>query len=302
MAIGYRCDGCSIVRADRWRGTCPGCGGFYSIRRTATSVEGAEEGPPPRGQLVSLNDVTAATLERISCGFAGVDKILGTDPVTGLSGIAAKGGQAIQIYGAPGVGKSSWLIQVAQNLAKQRYPTLYVIGEESIMQVKARADRIIKKIHKNLVCIEETDLDAILYQLDEVRPTVAVIDSINTVAVEDYAAGSTSAMRIAARELYKFTQTNGICLILVVQMNKAGDDFTGPKELEHIVDTSLFFTLDRKGRRVLRCDTKNRFGSTPAEQLFEMRENGLFEIDDVPEEPPAPPTTTPEPPVLRSVP
>lgn len=276
MAIGYRCEGCNIVRAEKWRGPCPGCAGFFSIRRTVSS-EGTEEGPPPRGQILSLNAVTASSLERISVGFPGIDRILGADPLTSEQGIAAKGGQAIQVCGAPGMGKSTWLLQVARNLTKQRYTVLYVVAEESMQQVKARADRL-GKFNDKMIALEEQDLDSILYQAEEVAPDVVIIDSINAISVEDYAAGSVSGMRIAAREIYKFTQTNGIGLFLVVQVDKSGTDFAGPKELEHIIDTSLF--LDNK--RCLRCDSKNRFGLTPASQRLQMTETGLIEIDEEP--------------------
>lgn len=276
MAIGYRCEGCSIIRAERWRGPCPGCYGFFNIRRTVSS-EGTEEGPPPRGQILSLNAVTASSLERISVGFPGIDRILGTDPITGEQGIAAKGGQAVQIYGAPGSGKSTLLLQMAQRLTKQRYTVFYVVGEESMQQVKARADRV-GKFNDKMIALEEQDLDSILYQMEEVAPDIVIIDSINALSVEDYAAGSVPGMRIAAREIYKYTQTNGIGLFLVVQVDKSGTEFSGPKELEHIIDTSLF--LDNKRR--LRCDSKNRFGLTPASQLLQMKENGLVEIDDPP--------------------
>lgn len=274
MAIGYRCEGCNIVRADKWRGPCPGCAGLYNIRRTVSS-EGTEEGPPPRGQILSLNAVTASSLERISVGFPGIDRILGTDPVTGENGLAAKGGQAVQIYGAPGGGKSTLLLQFCWYLTKQRYTVLYVAGEESMQQIKGRADRI-GKFNGKMIALEEQDLDSILYQMEEVAPTVVIVDSINAISVEDYAPGSTSGMRIAAREIYKYTQTNGVGLFLVTQVDKSGTEFSGPKELEHIIDTSLF--LD--GKRILRCDSKNRFGLTPASQRLQMTEAGLIEIAD----------------------
>lgn len=278
MAIGYRCEGCGVVRAETWRGMCPACYSYNNIRRTVAS-EGVEEGPPPRGQIVNLNAVSAACLERVSTGFAGIDRILGTDPVTGVSGIAAKGGQAIQVYGVPGSGKSTLLLQVCRELTKQRYTVLYVAGEESLQQIKSRADRL-GRFNSKMIAIEEQDLDEILYSFEEANPTVAVIDSIQTISVEDYSPGSLAGMRIAAREIYKFTQSRGIGLFFVVQVNKTGDDFAGPKEIEHIVDTSLFLRVDKNGLRKLDCNTKNRFGLTPASQAFRMTDKGLVEVAD----------------------
>jgi len=298
LAIGYRCEGCGIVRGDRWTGFCPGCHSLFNIRRTVSS-EGHEEGPAPHGELVHLSDVSAASYERISTGFAGVDRILGIDPATGNCGIAARAGQATQIYGQPGSGKSSLILQICQQLTKQRYTALYVAGEESLQQVKARADRF-GKFNKHMILLEEQDLDAIIDKLDEVQPTVAVIDSVQTISVEDYSQGSISSMRIGAREITKLTKANGIALFLVTQMDKSGTDFAGPKELEHIVDTSLYLSLDRKGRRILSAETKNRFGNTPAHQLFKMTEAGLVEIEEEKEPEPEPSPTSP--PDLKSVP
>jgi DNA repair protein RadA/Sms len=237
----------------------------------------------------------------------GIDRILGEDPVTKICGIAAKGGQAVQIFGEPGSGKSSMLLEIARGFTRQRYVTLYVAGEESLQQIKTRADRF-GTFNQKMQMLEEQDLDSILYAIDDIQPTIVIIDSLNTVCVEDYTQGSATAMRIAAREIYKFTQSHGIGLFLVVQMDKTGTNYAGPKEVEHIVDTSLFlhFEGNKKNKiRRLDCDTKNRFGPTPSTQRFKMVEEGLVEIDEEAEaEPdPAPPIDPgPPTPTLRSVP
>lgn len=301
MAIGYKCgqvgEGCGIIVTARYKGPCQNCGGWYSIKEVSTDLEGAVAGPPPRGQITSLSDISNISQERISTGFPGVDRIFGVDGETDTAGIAAAAGQATQLFGAPGAGKSTWLLQVCQNITRQRFDVLYVAGEESLQQIKTRADRI-GKFNSHMQIVDEQDLDRILRFLDDNKPTVAVVDSIQTITVENYTPGSLAAMTTATRELYKFTQQNQIGLIVVVQMNKAGDDFAGPKALEHTLDTSLYMGIGRSGLRKISCESKNRFGITPASQLFEMTDAGLFEIEEPPEEIPPPES----PPTLQLVP
>jgi DNA repair protein RadA/Sms len=280
MAIGYRCEGCGIKRAAKWEGRCVNCGGFANCKRT-TMDEGEESGPPPRGEVTELSDVAASNQERIPCEvFPGFDKMLGTDKLTGDSGIAAKAGHAIQICGPPGSLKSTLLMQALRGYTKRRCSVLYIAGEESLPQIKARADRLFGESARTRIrAIEENDLDAILYALDDDPPEIVVVDSINTIEVEDYAPGSPTAIRIAAKEIYKFTKPHGIGLFLVVQMNKLGDNFAGPRELEHTVDTSLVVSVERDGSRVVKS-IKNRFGEAPASQRFQMNDNGLVEIEE----------------------
>lgn len=269
-----------------------------------TSAGGDDNAPPPRGIVVGMNDIAPVSMERISTGFAGTDKILGYDSVLKTFGVAAKGGQTIQLYGGPGAGKSTLLLQMLREISKQRRRALYIAGEESLAQIKARADRI-GKFNANMHIVDEQDLDEILRLLDELRPEVCAIDSVQTLSVEEYATGSLMAITVAARELYRFCQQRGIGLILIVQINKAANDFSGPKALEHIVDTTLFLKTANDNTRVL-VSSKNRFGSAPdgqqapSRQRFEMTANGLFEIDDEPEHAEEPPV--PSPPMLTSVP
>ncbi len=280
MAVGWLCHGCRIVRGEKWTGPCRGCGRWFDCKRTIVEGEG-QSGLPSRGEVVPLGGVAASSQERISTGYPGIDRVLGFDPITGDTGIAQKAGQAIQIFGSPGCGKSTLLLQMYERLTRQRITVLYIVGEESLEQMKARADRLNIKFNVRMLVIDEQDLDAIINAIDEHQPLVVVIDSINTVSVEDYMAGSTAAIKIAATEIYRFTKARGIALILVTQMDKAGEDFSGPKALEHIVDTSLFMNVLRDGTRKLECAAKNRFGRVPAHQRLDMTEKeGLVEIDD----------------------
>lgn len=311
MAIGYRCgeregNGCGKVFSQSWRGRCQNCGDLHACKRVA-SHDGIESGPPPRGEVVALGDVTAACLERIPSCFPGFDRILGRDPMTGLEGLAARGGQAVQFFGEPGIGKTSLLLQILRDYAKQRETVLYVAAEESVQQIKANADRFFDKFPPRLLMYEEQDLDSLLYKFEDVAPSIIVIDSINALSVEEYKSGSTAAIALAANEIYRFTKARGIGLYLVTQMDKAGTDYSGPKVVEHIVDTSLCFRMSTNNTRILECKSKNRLGLTPAMQRFEMTMRGLVEVaepmpepespDDPPALPPAPPET-----LLRSVP
>lgn len=278
MAKAYRCADCKIVRAVKWTGRCPNCGGFFNIQITNMDGDGARPEPVKAGQVVTLDDVASAPQERISTGVEGFDRILGKDPLQGNFGIAQKAGHAIQIYGEPGAGKSTLLSQACLGLIKQRFKVLYIAGEESLEQIKARFARL-GKHNAKLVLVKETDLDAILDIIDEEEPDIVIIDSINMVEVDEYEIGSTNAIKIATKDFVKLANRNPFGLLIVVQINKASNDFAGPKALEHMVDTSLFLRNSTGKYRVLECKTKNRHGDTPAYAHFLMTEKGLIGDD-----------------------
>lgn len=290
MPIGYACDaqtgGCGITRGKRWYGPCPGCHGLYHCKQAILDRD--DNGEPGevfhRGGVRELGRVEAVTLERIPTGFDGVDQILGTDNTTGISGIAATAGHAIQLYGAPGSAKSTLLLQACQSITRDSYRVLYVAGEEGVEQVKARADRI-GKFNSRMLITEEVDLDRLFCTIQDLEPDLCVVDSLQKIRVGDYALGSQQAAVIAASDLCKLAGKRGMGLLLINQMNKAGDDFSGAKAVEHSVDTSLFLQLQRdRVTRVLRCDTKNRYGKTPARQSLTMTDAGLVELDENEEE------------------
>lgn len=263
-------------------GRCPGCYGFYDIQIVAAEGPGDAPDPVQPGQVVGLDEVTAASKERISTEIVNFDRILGRDPLVGNFGIAAKAGHAIQIYGGPGAGKSTLLLQVCYGLVKQRIKVLYVAGEESLEQIKERAERlgIAKKLSPaRFRLVKEQNLDDILDAMEEEEPEVIIVDSINTVEVDEYETGSIAAIKIATSEFNKLVKKYGIGLIIVTQVNKSGD-FSGPKTLEHAVETSLYFKHSGGNLRTLECLTKNRHGETPAYAYFKMTEQGLVEADD----------------------
>lgn len=309
MAMAWKCSdgGCGILRAERWTGICPGCGGYYNCKRVVADIGGSDNSPPPRGELCSLNDVQAVSYERISTGHPGIDRMLGMDKVTGQYGLAAKAGQAIQIYGDPGAGKSTLVLQICQKLSEQRHSVLYFAGEESLPQIKARSERL-GKFNSRMQVIEETDLDHILELIDEHQPTAVVIDSIQKTRVGEYVPGSLTAISIAAEDIYKFCQARGVAPLIICQVNRDGG-FAGPRALEHTLDTSLSLKVTPDKLRILECESKNRFGFAPQHQYFEMSQTTgtLIEIPDPKTEgeegvtvPTPPPPASP--PTLRSVP
>jgi DNA repair protein RadA/Sms len=283
MGVGYKCglvgEGCGMEFVERYKGPCPSCGGWYSIKTISTDMHGALTAPPPRGQRTTMSQITTLPQERISTGFEGIDLILGHDADTNTSGIAATAGQVVQICGEPGAGKSTVLLQICRNITRQGYPVLYISGEESLQQIKARADRV-GRFNSKFEIIDETDLDKIQDNLADMKPSMAVIDSIQTVCVEGFLTGSQASLTTASRELYKYAQSVGLGMFFIVQMNKAGNNFAGPKTLEHIIDTSLYAELLPNDIRRISCTEKNRFGRTPTKQYFDMTNSGLVEIED----------------------
>lgn len=279
MAKAYRCADCKFLRATKWTGRCPGCRGFFNIQTTSADVEGNHDRPDPvnDGQVVTLDEVASAPQERISTEIAGLDKILGRDPVEKNFGLAVKAGHAVQIYGEPGAGKSTLITQACRGLAKQRHKVLYVAGEESLEQIKARTNRV-GKFSTKFRLVKETDLDVLLEIIDEEEPEIVVIDSVNMVEVDEYDIGSMAAVKIATKEFNRQAKKYAFALIIVVQITKGGD-FSGPKSLEHMVDTSLYLRHGPDKTRVLECKEKNRYGDTPVFAHFKMTENGLTEYE-----------------------
>ena len=201
-------------------------------------------------------------------GMAELDRVLG-------GGVVA--GSAVLVAGEPGIGKSTMMLQAAEALAKKE-KVLYVSGEESTKQIRLRAERL-GTLSKNLILLPETSLYAIENAITEVKPGFVVIDSIQTLFREDVssAASSVAQVRECAAYLVRIAKTTGIPIFIVGHATKEGT-VAGPRVLEHVVDTVLYFEGEQhKQYRVLRA-TKNRFGSTQEVGIFEMKENGLVEV------------------------
>ena len=218
-----------------------------------------------------LKDITADDEERLSTGFSELDRVLG-------GGIVA--GSLVLIGGDPGIGKSTILLQMCKNLSDCQKNILYISGEESLKQIKLRADRI-GSFGGTIQLLCETNLDHIEENLRQINPDVAVIDSIQTIYREDVASapGSVSQVRESTSILMQLAKNLGISIFIVGHVTKEGV-VAGPRVLEHMVDTVLYFEGDRYASyRILR-GVKNRFGSTNEIGVFEMADTGLRQVEN----------------------
>jgi DNA repair protein RadA/Sms len=262
----FACSECGYT-AGRWFGRCPGCGSFGTL---------LEEKPPPataRGAeprpLLRLIDVEVEDAARISTGVPELDRVLGGGVVPA---------SLVLVGGEPGVGKSTLLLSALASISKDRR-ALLVTGEESVAQVKLRADRLGGAGKVEIMA--ETELETVCATLAEERPDVCVIDSVQTLYSSEIgsAPGSVSQVREAASRLLRVSKENGVATFLVGHVTKDGA-VAGPRVLEHLVDCVLQFEGERERTyRTLRA-LKNRFGSTNDVGVFEMRQGGLVEVAD----------------------
>ena len=255
----FFCSECGYESA-KWLGQCPGC------REWNTFV-----GEPVTKKPSLLKDISTKEEARMTTGFGELDRVLGGGIVRGSLTL---------IGGDPGIGKSTILLQVCKNLSDQGRKVLYISGEESLKQIKIRADRI-GQFNDNIRLFCETDLELIEQTLRDEKPDVAVIDSIQTIYNSDVssAPGSVSQVRESTNILMQTAKTENISIFVVGHVTKEGV-VAGPRVLEHMVDTVLYFEGDRHASyRILR-GVKNRFGSTNEIGVFEMREQGLVEVEN----------------------
>ena len=240
-------------------------------RPAAVSVPGAGHKPMP------LKDVSTTAEDRVSLGSSEVDRLLGGGIVKG---------SLVLMGGEPGIGKSTLSLQLP--LGRPELKTLYVTGEESVKQVKMRADRLLpsfpglsRESQSNILIFSETDMTAILEEAEKVAPDLLIVDSVQTMYCPsvDSTAGSVSQIKEVAATLLRFAKGSGIPVLLIGHITKEGT-IAGPKILEHIVDVVLQFEGENRGAyRVLRS-IKNRFGSTSELAVFEMTGSGLREVEN----------------------
>jgi DNA repair protein RadA/Sms len=269
----FRCQECGF--ASPKPGTCPDClraGGVYVQlveERADAAPRTRRSGAPSSGRPQPLKDVVLEVGERWPTGIGELDRVLGGGVVRG---------SLVLIGGDPGIGKSTLLLDAARALAKTRPPVLYVSAEESAAQVKMRADRL-GVAGDGLLLWAETDLHAVQGVLDDVKPNALIVDSIQTVFLPDLesAPGSVAQVRECGARLMTQAKGRGLATFLVGHVTKEGA-LAGPRVLEHLVDTVLYFEGEpHHAYRVLRA-VKNRFGSTNEIGVFEMTEGGLREV------------------------
>jgi len=263
-AVKYACAECGYT-AGRWFGKCPGCNAFGTLVEDVPTTEWGSAAKP----LLRLVDVDAAEAERIGTGVPELDRVLGGGLVPA---------SLVLVGGEPGVGKSTLLFMALQAMSATRR-SLLVTGEESVAQVKLRAERL--GGGGNVEILAETELETVCATLEREKPTVCVIDSVQTLYAADLgsAPGSVAQVREAASRLLRVAKENAIATILVGHVTKDGS-VAGPRVLEHLVDCVLQFEGDRyHAHRILRA-TKNRFGSTNELGVFEMTGTGLVGVPD----------------------
>jgi DNA repair protein RadA/Sms len=274
------CSACGHESA-RWAGRCPGCGEWNSlveqVRLTASNSGAGAGGLNARARAapvkpVALADVEAVDHDRLSTRIGELDNVLGGGIVPG---------SLVLIGGAPGIGKSTLTTMALANLCAAGRRTLYVSAEESAAQIRLRAQRLGGGEALAVPVIAETDLHAVLATLEQERPEVCVIDSVQTLHSTDLssAAGSVAQVREVAGEIMRVAKHRQIAVLLVGHVTKEGS-LAGPRVLEHLVDCVLQFEGERERTyRTVRA-IKNRFGSTNEAGVFEMRDNGLVEVLD----------------------
>lgn len=271
MKTTFSCQECGY-NSLKWMGKCPGCGAWNTLVEERVEVEKKGVRAHPRWEKNRPRPITEIKFQtdiRVKTGIKEFDRILG-------GGIVA--GSLVLVGGEPGIGKSTILLQVSNALSVSGKTVLYVSGEESVQQSKLRAERL-GASSPGLFLVSETNLDLILEYIKEVQPSLVIIDSIQTVFHPEITSspGSVSQVRECAAQLLVAAKSGGFSIFLVGHVTKTGA-IAGPRVLEHMVDTVLYFEGDRHhSYRILRA-VKNRFGSTDEIGIFQMSEGGLKEV------------------------
>lgn len=268
----FVCSECGYESA-KWYGKCPGCGEWNTMNEempVAASKGGIKRSSSAVQSVMRLNEITEDVEKRISTGIKEFDRVLGGGIVVG---------SLVLIGGDPGIGKSTILLQICEYLGKSKN-VLYVSGEESANQIKLRANRL-GVTTNNLGILSQTDVGIIVETIKSEKPDVVIIDSIQTMIYDECSssAGSVTQVRECTNIFMHTAKSFGIPIFVVGHVNKDGA-IAGPKVLEHIVDTVLYFEGERNySYRILR-GVKNRFGSTNEIGVFEMQQKGLMEVEN----------------------
>ncbi|MCO6018881.1 DNA repair protein RadA [Carnobacterium divergens] len=268
----FVCQACGY-ETPKWMGRCPNCGAWNQMmeeietdkndRRSRVSMSGKS------AKAEAIQDITVSKEPRVKTKLGELNRVLGGGVVPG---------SLVLIGGDPGIGKSTLLLQVSAQLNQVGGRVLYVSGEESASQIKMRADRL-EVNGSGFFIYPETDMAAIRQTIEDIKPDYVIIDSIQTMSQPDVQSvvGSVSQVRESTADLMKIAKSNNIAIFIVGHVTKEGA-IAGPRMLEHMVDTVLYFEGDRHHTfRILRA-VKNRFGSTNEIGIFEMRDGGLIEV------------------------
>ena len=270
----FLCTSCGNETA-KWAGRCPSCGQWNTLEEytpPAASIGRKAAAPAARATAVSrpkrLSEIQPEEASRFSTGMGELDRVLGGGAVRG---------SLVLVSGAPGIGKSTLLLQICQKITEQQR-VLYVSGEESASQLKLRAERL-HVSGDELFFLCETNLDEVLTSADGLKPDVLIVDSVQTLFTEDKQAspGSVTQVKDCTMRLMQYCKSSGVTVFIVGHINKEGV-IAGPKVLEHMVDCVLYFEGEsHTSYRLLRA-AKNRFGSTNEIGVFEMADTGLTEV------------------------
>lgn len=274
----FVCQDCGY-ESPKWLGKCPGCEAFSSMVEEIQPIltpgrPGISPGLSSAEKPKPIGSVQVEDAPRFPAGYTELDRVLGGGIVPG---------SLVLVGGDPGIGKSTVMLQLAGAVAAVGATVLYVSGEESLRQIRLRADRL-GALSDRLLVLSETNLDTIEQYASQLAPTLLIVDSIQTVYRPELpsAPGSVSQVRESAAHLLRLAKSSGTAVFMVGHVTKEGA-IAGPRVLEHIVDTVLYFEGDRHANfRVLRA-VKNRFGSTNEIGLFEMRDQGLVQVTNASE-------------------
>ncbi|SHO50608.1 DNA repair protein RadA [Anaerocolumna xylanovorans] len=265
----FFCKECGY-EASKWMGQCPACKAWDTfVEEPALKIKGKIRGTALLAEPQLLAEVSGAENSRITTGFQEMDRVLGGGIVIG---------SLVLVGGDPGIGKSTLLLQICMKLTDKKHRVLYISGEESLQQIKMRADRL-GVFKGDLLLLSETNLDNIEEIIRKNKPEIVIVDSIQTMYKEDIGAapGSVSQVRETTSVLMHLAKGLGITIFIVGHVTKEGV-VAGPRVLEHMVDTVLYFEgEDKASYRILRA-VKNRFGSTNEIGVFEMQDKGLREV------------------------
>jgi len=264
----YTCSKCD-AQFPKWLGQCSECGSWGTLQESTEQVSNKKNNnnTVSAGETINFQDVRGQEFPRIKTGLEELDRVLG-------GGIVA--GSVILLGGEPGIGKSTLVLQLASKLANQS--VLYISGEESAEQIKMRLDRL-KIPPTNLKFLGETDIEVICATIEKIKPSLAIVDSIQTVWFSNLPseAGNINQIKACTAKLMETAKRNSVPTVIIGHVTKEGV-VAGPKTLEHLVDTVLYLEGDQfHNFRLLRA-VKNRFGATNEVGVFDMREGGLIEI------------------------